>query len=190
MITIITFLIGVLLTFVINFAVFYGTMNMWFLLLIVVLAVVVTILLNALVATICCKWTPDKWYKSNKKIFNPSEKECRFYEKLGVRLWKDRILELGKANNFSKKNLSTTSDPAYAERFIIENNKGFVDHMVSIIVVFLALFILPIKFWLPMGLPIALTNFVINFMSLMVLRYNMPRLKVLLKYSQRGKSQK
>ncbi len=187
MITIIVFLVGTILTYIINFAVFYGKMNMWFLALIVLLAIAITILLNGLVATICCKCMPDKWYAGNKKIFNPSKKECRFYEKLGVKIWKDKILELGKANNFSKKSLSSTTNPAYAEKFIIENNKGFINHLISIIVIIFAIFILPKKFWLPMGLPIAITNFIINYMSLIILRYNMPRLQVLLKYSKRAK---
>ena len=63
---------------------------------------------------------------------------------------------------------------------------GYVEHLISAIVSVLAIFILPINLWLPMGLPIVITSVIINIMSVMILRYNMPRLKVLLKFSERN----
>ena len=34
---------------------------------------------------------PEKWFSYDKKIWNVSKAECNFYEKLGIKLWKDKI---------------------------------------------------------------------------------------------------
>lgn len=190
MITIVIFVLAVFIIYGINIAVFYNSMNLGALTLIFLAALVGIILINALIAIICCKLFPDKWFLNDSRFFMSSKKECRFYEKLGIKNWKDRVLELGKLNNFRKNKINDPNNPKYVEKFIIENNKGFLDHFISIIVCFLAIFIMPMKFWLPMALPLAIASFLLNVMPLFVLRYNMPRLKTLLKYAQRNELRK
>lgn len=149
-------------------------------------AVIGMVIVNGLVATICCKLLPDKWFKHSRGLFSAGRKETRLYEKLGIKKWKDKTLELGVLNNFKKDKIEAPNNPEYVEQFIIENNKGFTEHLISIFVSFAVIFIMPKKFWLPMGLPIAITSAIINGMAVMILRYNMPRLKTLLRYTQRN----
>jgi len=137
------------------------------------------ILINGLVAAICCKLMPDKWFTYKNKFFKAGKKETRFYEKLGIKKWKDKTIELGILNNLIKNKIETMDSPEYIEKFIVENNKGFFEHSVSIVASILAIFIMPKRFWLPMALPIALTSVIINGMAVMILRYNMPRLQTL-----------
>ena len=185
MLTIIIFIIGVIVTYTCSLLVLTASMSWWLVSIIVLVSIIGIIAINGLIATICCKWLPKKWFIGDNKLYNPSKKECRLYEKLGIKKWKDINLDLGKLNGFKKDKVENS--PEYIERFILENNMGFVEHLISATVSLLAIFILPIKFWLPMGLPIAITSFVLNIIPVMILRYNMPRLKTTLKFSLRNK---
>ena len=187
MISIVIFLIAFISIYVINIFKFMGDMSVWNITWIYLVAVVGMFLINALIASLCCKWLPDKWFNQDKKIFNPSKRECKFYERLGVKKWKDKTIELGILNGFRKNKINDPDSPEYIERFILETNKGFITHALSLVVSFLAIFLMPIKFWLPMALPIAITSFIINLFPVIILRYNMPRLKTMLKFTQRHK---
>ena len=188
MISIIIFLIGCVVTLTTSLLVLSGSMNWWLVLIIALCSIVGMIAINGIVALVCCKLLPKKWFVSNSKFYNPSKKECRFYEKLGIKKWKDKNIDLGQLNGFKKDKIENNSE--YIQRFILENNMGFVEHFVSAILSFLALFVLPIKFWLPMSLPIVITSLILNLLPIMILRYNMPRLKTLLKFSERNKNNK
>ena len=170
-----------------NLFIFMDTMLIWDITWIYVVAVVAMIAIDGLVATLCCKWLPDKWFDHNKKIFSPSKRECRFYEALGVKKWKDKTIELGILNGFRKNKIASPDSPEYIERFLLETNKGYITHLLILPVSLLSIFLMPMKFWLPMALPIALTSCIINFLPIIILRYNMPRLKTMLKYSLRHK---
>lgn len=160
------------------------SMSWWLIVIIAISSILGMIAINGIIAIIFCKWLPKKWFAGEKKLFNPSKKECKFYEKLGIKKWKDLNIDLGKLNGFKKDKVENS--PEHIERFILENNMGFVEHLVSAIVSIFALFILPMKFWLPMALPIVVTSFILNVLPIMILRYNMPRLKTMLKFSLRS----
>lgn len=187
MLTIIIFLIGCIITYLTSLIVLSNSMSWWLILIIATASILGMVLINGLMALIVCKLLPKKWFVGEKKLFNASKKECKFYEKLGIKKWKDWVVDLGKLNGFKKDKVEDNSE--YIKRFILENNLGFIEHMISVLASVLALFILPIKFWLPMSLPIVLTSLIINTMSIMILRYNMPRLKTLLKFSERKNKQ-
>ncbi len=185
MLSIIIFLIGCVITLTTSLIFLIDSISLWLIIIIAISSILGMIAINGLVALIFCKWLPKKWFIGEKKIFNPSKKECKFYEKLGIKKWKDLNIDLGKLNGFKKDKVS--NDPRYIERFILENNLGFVEHFVSLFVSIFAMFILPIKFWLPMGLPIVITSLILNIIPIMILRYNMPRLKTMLKFSLRNR---
>ena len=187
MISIIIFIVGVLFTFGLNILVVSGSYSIIKTAWILLAAIAAQLLINAIVAILGSKVFPDKWFNSEKKFYNPSKKECRFYEKLGIKKWKDKNLELGMLNGFRKNKLSDPNNPEYINKFILESNKGFIDHLLGIILGTLLVFGLPLNLILPMGLPIALTNFLINFLSLAILRYNIPRLKTALRFAERKK---
>lgn len=159
-------------------------MKWWLIVLIAIGSILGMVAINGLVAIIFCKVLPKKWFKSDSRFFNPSKRECGFYEKLGIKKWKDMNIDLGKLNGFKKDKLENS--PEYIERFILETNMGFIEHFTSLFVSVFAMFMLPIKFWLPMGLPIVITSLILNIIPIMILRYNMPRLKTMLKFSLRN----
>jgi hypothetical protein len=143
------------------------------------------VLIDGLFALICNK-IPEKWLK-DKKFFNVSKREQKFYEKLGIRAWKDKVLELGGLGGFSKSKIDDPNSPEYIQKFLYESYKGELDHIAGMIAGFLVIFIFPLKFAWFVGVPIAIVNAFINSMSLMILRYNTPKLKTLHKRAMRTK---
>ena len=50
---------------------------------------------------------PEKWFSYERKgFFDVPKKECKFYEKIGIKKWKDHVLELGMFTAFDKKAIS------------------------------------------------------------------------------------
>lgn len=156
----------------------------WFFVLAVVVSVVYQIAIDGLFALICNQ-IPPKWVK-DKKFFEVSKKEQRFYEKLGIKKWKDKVLELGSLGGFSKSKINDPNNPEYAERFLIESYKGEIDHILGMIMGFTVIFIFPLKYAWMVGVPVAVVNVFLNLLSTMILRYNTPKLKVLHKRALRN----
>ncbi|MBQ5631528.1 MAG: hypothetical protein IIU99_00285 [Treponema sp.] len=119
---------------------------------------------------------PEKWFSYDKKIWNVSKAECNFYEKLGIKLWKDKILELGVFTSFSKKTIANPDSKEYMERFILESNYGAIIHIANAIFGFLVIFCFPLKLVFCFGLPISIVNAILSLLPYMILRYNIPRL--------------
>lgn len=114
----------------------------------------------------------------DKKFFNVSKEERKFYDKLNIKSWKDKVWELGALGGFRKNKINDPNNPKYIELFIIESNKGIIGHIAGMVVGFLImLFPLP-KYFLRIGLPIALINLFLHLLPIMVLRYNIPRLSI------------
>ena len=118
------------------------------------------------------------------------EKEQRFYEKLGIRSWKDKVWELGGLGGFSKSKITDPNDPEFSRRFLVESYKGEVDHIIGMFIGFTVIFIFPLKFAWLVGVPVAIVNLVLNYMPIMILRYNTPKLKVLHKRALRNQQNK
>ena len=185
MISLIIFGIGVVVTYISSYLTLGKSVGFGHITWICAVAILGMMAINGIAAIVCSKLLPNKCFEGNKKFYTASKKECKFYEKLGVKKWKDRTIELGALNGFRKNKLNDPNNPEYIKRFILENNKGYLTHFVSIIASALAVFIMPIKFWLPTALPIAITSIIINIMPLIILKYNMPRLQTLLKFATR-----
>ncbi len=129
---------------------------------------------------------PDKWF-DNKKFFNVSKKEQKFYEKVGIRSWKDKVWELGGLGGFSKSRIAEPNNPDYIKQFLIESYKGEIDHIIGMVAGFSVIFIFPFKYALMVGVPVAIVNMFLNYMSVMILRYNTPKLLILHKRATRNK---
>lgn len=136
--------------------------------------------LDGLIAIIINK-LPDGWFGVDNPLYRVSDRERRLYKKLKVRLWKDKVWELGGLGGFSKKVLKRPNDPAYIEKFIIECNKGVLTHRLSYPIGFLAMLTLPNVCALTVALPVAAVNLVLNILPTLALRYNTPMLKSLLR---------
>ena len=105
----------------------------------VVLSTILEIAIQGVIATIV-RYLPNKWFNHERKIFKVSKKERNFYEKLKIRSWKDRVLELGALGGFRKNKLADKNNPEYLLQFVVESNKGIVDHFVGIFFGFLVIF--------------------------------------------------
>ena len=127
------------------------------------------------------KLFPEKWVDVDNKFFKVSKGEQKFCEFFGVKKWKDKYWDLGGIGGFSKKKMLDPNSPEYIRQFIIESNKGVVDHLIGMFAGFAVIFIYPLKFAFVVGIPVAIVNFVLNLMPMMILRYNTPKLQVLYK---------
>ena len=130
---------------------------------------------------------PDEWFGVDNPLYNVSNFEKELYKKLRVRLWKDKVWELGGIGGFSKKILKEPSNPAYIEKFIIECNKGVLTHRLSYPAGFLVLLTLRGTPVLSIALPVAIVNLFLNILPTLALRYNTPKLKSVLKRLNRKK---
>lgn len=156
----------------------------WFFVIAVIVSTIYQFAIDGLFAFIVSK-CPNKWFE-NKKFFNVSKREQRIYEKLGIRSWKDKIWELGGLGGFSKAKIDDPKDPKYCEKFLIESYKGEIDHIIGMFAGFTVIFIFPLKFAWIVGVPVAFVNFILNWLPVMILRYNTPKLLVLHKRAVRN----
>lgn len=157
----------------------------------VAIGVVFEILVDGLVATIA-RLMPAKFADHTKKIYQVSAKEKKFYEKLKIRLWKDKIPEIGHFTGFRKNKLADPQSVEYVERFLLESCYGELGHFFSLFLGFTVLLLYPLSdVWFALAIPVAIVNFFLNLPSLLVLRYNSYKLSVLrkslLKKQQRAK---
>ncbi len=131
-------------------------------------------------ATLIRHALPNKWFTKDVKFHHVSKAECKFYELLGIKYWKDHVLELGMFTSFSKKKVADPNDPAYIERFIMECNYGVQVHLWNFLLGFVLIFFFPDYIAYRFILPAAIVNSVLSILPLMILRYNVPRLNRLL----------
>lgn len=138
------------------------------------------------IASFVIKLLPKKWFSHDKKFYSMSKGERKFFEKIGIRRWKDKVPDLGVLGGaVSKKKLTSFNDNVYISRFLFECAYGQVMHIAAAILGFLLVPLYPFEYWYCFGLPIAVVNCVLNCMSLFVLRYNFGRLKTLYMYNER-----
>lgn len=186
MLTYIIFLGLVSLTYVFNLVYFWSDLTFGYITMAMICSVVVEIANSGLWAILVCKILPDKWFSHEIKFFNVSKKEYNFYVNVfKIKSWKDKVLDLGNLNGFQKKNMEDTNNTEYLKRFIVECNSGFIEHIFSIITGSLVIFLYPKTLILTMGLPTIIINLIINSMSIMILRFNVPRLQTALKFAER-----
>ena len=168
----------------------------WYMYLIMtVAAVAASFLIDALVALVGRR-LPKRWMNPNKKIFTTSKKEIAFYEKIGVRKWKDKIPELGGFTSFHKNKLSDPWNNEYVERYMLEACYGVIIHLFSPFFGFLII-LLDYKMytgwswmWLTIMLPIAIVNGILILLPAFILKYNLPKLKMLWDINMKNKKKK
>ena len=176
--TIIILIAGVLIS-VFNCVFFLDNLNVawWQISLITFAYIASVIIIDAIIALFINK-LPKKWFDNESFIFKTYKWEKKFYEKLGIKKWKDKIPELGSLGNFSKSKIENPNSSAYIKQFIIESKVGECVHFLGMIFGFLLL-IVP-NFRLFIALPVSIINVFMNIPSLLILRYNRPKLGVLL----------
>lgn len=156
----------------------------WFILGAVLLGVAAVIAVDGLFAFLIRR-LPAKWFSHEKKFFRVSPREKKLYEKLKIRKWKDKIPELGQFTNFRKNKIADPHSNEYLTRYMLEAAYGEVIHLAGIVAGFVIIFFYPLNYWLCFGFPIAVINALMNIPSLLILRYNFYKLKILYSANER-----
>ena len=184
-----TIFAGMILIGVLNYflAVPVFDFEWWFIILGVVVSTVAIILIDGVFAWLVRWVLPERWFGVDKTCFSAGKKECNFYEKIGIKRWKDKVLELGGFSGFHKDKLGDATSNEYVSRFIVEANYGVIVHVACIVFGFGVIFVFPLKYWLCFGVPVAVVNAVLNLLPLWILRYNLPKLHALYNYNERRK---
>lgn len=165
-------------------------LNFWYVLGFTALAVVVVILVDALVATVA-RLLPKKCADHERKVFIVSAKEKKFYEKLYIRKWKDKVPEIGHFTGFRKNKIADPKNVEYLDRFLLEACYGEIGHFFCLFFGFLILLLFPIcEIWIQICIPVAIVNILLNLPSLFILRYNSYKLKILRKTNLRKQNKK
>ncbi|MBE5736348.1 MAG: hypothetical protein E7356_03205 [Clostridiales bacterium] len=154
---------------------------------------IIVVLLLSVVAEIAITATfsflaellPEKWFNPKKKLFQVSRREQRFYEKLGIKIWKDRICELGDLIGHNKKKVKDPKSVEYVQMFILESNRAMVGHYMDAIASFAIVFMLPFKYFWRISMPVAIIAMILNLLPTMILRYNLPKFHIILKRLKR-----
>lgn len=146
-------------------------------------AVGAMVAIDAIVAILVRFLIPEKKLDPFAKIFTVSQKERKFYEKLGVRKWKDIIPETGKyLCNFAKDKISEPNNNEYVLKFLRETCYAGLMHAISIVLSFTAFFM---PYRLTIVLPVVMTNVFLQALPVMTQRYNRFRLVKLYRYNER-----
>lgn len=136
------------------------------------------------VSYICFK-LPDRWLARKIPISTPKlhkSREERGYERMGIRLWKDRLPEGSTffKDSFSKKRLSSR-DPLYYDKFALEAYRGEWTHWLSMLPA--PLFFLwnePLYGWVMIGYAL-----IANLPFIVIQRYNRLRLDRIVTHHKR-----
>lgn len=139
--------------------------------------ILVVFIIDAIIAFVIRR-LPEKWFDYKYKVFKIFKWERKFYEAIKIKKWKDKIPELGQLTNFKKNKVREPKNSEYLLRYLMECVYGETIHFLSIILGFLILLINP-KCCLYFGLPIAIANGIISYLSFAILRYNRPKLTIL-----------
>jgi len=172
--------IGIAMAIISAANIFAGTASWYNVVSAVVLCTALQFALDGAAAIVINK-TPDRFFSVDSPLYNVTESEKKLYKKLRVRSWKDYVWELGGLGGFSKKNLADPQSPEYIEKFIIECNKGVLTHRIAYPIGFLPMLFMPEPWSLTIALPVAIVNLFLNILPTLVLRYNTPKLKAVLK---------
>lgn len=158
--------------------------SFWFILGAVLINVVAVIAVDGLFAFFIRR-LPEKWFGHERRFFQVSAKEKKFYEKLKIRKWKDKVPELGQFTNFHKNKVAEPRNNAYLERYMLEAAYGEVIHLAGCFLGFVIIFFYPLKYWLCFGFPVAVINLIMNILPYFILRYNFYKMKVLYRSNER-----
>lgn len=147
------------------------------------LGVIAVITIDGIAAFIVRR-LPARWFAPEARLYAVSQFEKRLLYKTGIDFWKRFVPELGCFTGFHKDRLEEPGSVSYLERFLLESNYGAVGHIAGALLGF-GILLLPCCQPLSFGLPIAIVNFILSMLPTMILRYNTPSLRRLLKRARR-----
>ncbi len=157
---------------------------------ITIISLLVLVAIDAVCALFVRYCLPKKVFNPFLKIYNVGKNERKFYERIGIRKWKDRIPEAGQLfANFAKTEIADTNNNEYVYKFMSETIYAEIMHWLSALFSFLIIFI-DLRLALTVGLPLVIGNMILNLMPVLVQRYNRPKLMVLYERNKRNELKK
>ncbi len=151
----------------------------------VVLGTIFIFLLDALIAWVIHKM-PAEWFCFKKKVFQVAKSERKFYEKIGIKNWKDKVPEMGQLCDFKKDKIQSF-EPAYLNKFLTETCYAEVVHIGMLCIGLLIFLAFPFDKMLGFALPLFLINAILQIPPIFIQRYNRPKLEMVLIRAERGK---
>lgn len=155
-----------------------------------VVSTVSVIIIDGIFATLVRRALPMKWFSAYKQGFCAKKNERKFYEKIGIKKWKEKVLELGVFTSFRKNKILDPHSLEYVERYVVEANYGIICHLAGIIFGIGAVFCCPKQLWLTVGVPVVFVNTVLSALPIFILRYNLVKLHVLRRLNKKREEQK
>lgn len=146
---------------------------------------VVIVILDFIVAGLI-RLFPKKWVNPYIKLYKVHKWERKFYEKLGIKKWKDLVPETGQMADFKKNEITDKNDNDYIYKFCEETIYAEVMHFLSAPIGFLILLIFP-DITFSIFLPIAIVNAILQLPPALIQRYNRPKLMKLYEYNLKHK---
>ena len=146
-----------------------GTMFLYLLLAVAICGIMAGII------TLITRILPAKVFSLYRHRYKVSSKENKFYNKLKIKKWKDKIPELGKLSGFAKTEIAEPNNPQYIFKFLTENCIAEALHFYSIVAGLLVFVFLPREYVFTIGLPIFFLNMLLHIMPIFVQRYLRPK---------------
>lgn len=123
-----------------------------------------------------------KWFNSENKIYNVSEREIRFYRRINLPKWKDKLPQYNK--HFEKRHLPDEITKEYLFTYIFMTCRAEVVHYVTGLVGYLSLFLSflseNVEYWQDVYFTVSTAVLIGNIPFSMIQRYNRYRLQRLL----------
>ncbi len=154
--------------------------------LMVAIDAVVAILLHEFPKLFFKEFMDKTWfYKAETFPFKTYKFERDLYEKFGIKKWKDL---LPNKMGMRKDKLEDKNDTKYLNMFLIENCRAEFMHLLSMFFGFAPLFFLSTKY-ITITLPVMIVNMILQFLPVLVQRYNRPKIMILIKRAKRNQTQ-
>lgn len=143
------------------------------------------------VCALATRWcVPERKMNPFARVWKVHHFERRFYVKIGIRRWKDKIPETGGLLvGFSKSAVADRHDNTYLLKFLKETCYAELMHIISIPCGFLVLLLTFAWDSIPhfiawFGLPVAIVNAVLQLLPIFVQRYVRPFLLSAYRYNE------
>ena len=140
------------------------------------------IVMPSIILTIFSNFCPHLFYSEKRRIYREKNFEQKLYNNIKVKDWKDKVpqfLKVKNINNEIKNNNKINAN--YIEFFISETRRGEFFHLIDIVFGAIVMFILPKQYFFRYSLPIFIIWTFYNMLSIIIQRYNRPRLNNMLK---------
>lgn len=147
------------------------------------------ILLPSLVCWIVIRLLPKKWFDGSAKVYRVSKSETKFLTNIKIKSWKDKIPNLAKIMYRNALENVDPKDTTFIKKLISESCYAESLHIACIITAVIALFCtITTKLFLTMTLPIAVVFVIYNIPSILVQRFNRPRMQKQLEFIEKTKN--